>query len=135
MTTKNKRKIGPEISVEEANFLEARYGKLNAGALEAISGFVQFSNEKIIVEMRDPADIYSDIQNITYVLQAFGALYRRSITDDIKGVFAKNELMLMIDAVNTLFLTPGIAGHQIEIEVSDSIDIEGLGEKWKVEKD
>ena len=130
----DKKKIGPEISMENATFLARTFGKLNAGAAEAIAAFCSFSQEKMVVEMRDAADPYSDITNIRYILQSFFSLYRRAIADEIKGVFEKKELMLMIDAMNTLYPTPGIAGQQIEVEVSDSIDLEGLGEKWGVEK-
>jgi hypothetical protein len=68
-----------------------------------------------------------------YVLQAFPGLYRRTL-HDMRGRFARAELLLMVDVCNGLWLTPGFAGQHMEAQVTDGIDLDALDKKWGVEK-
>jgi hypothetical protein len=67
-----------------------------------------------------------------YVLDAFPALYRRTI-QLLKGRFSRGELMLMIDVNNGLWLTPGHAGQHMDIQVADGIALDALDEKWEID--
>lgn len=69
-----------------------------------------------------------------FVLDAFPTLYKRALFD-LKGIFTRGELCLMIDLFNGLILTPQIAGQHIAIEVKDGIELESLDKKWEVNKD
>jgi hypothetical protein len=69
----------------------------------------------------------------TYALDLFPALYRRTL-QDLKGIFIEPELMLMIDVFNATALMPQLAGQHLEIQVADGIELDGLDEKWKVDK-
>ena len=67
----------------------------------------------------------------TYVLDAFPGLYGRAMAD-MRGVFSRAELMLMLDVSNGLWLNPGLAGQHMTIQVADGMEIDRLDEKWKV---
>lgn len=69
----------------------------------------------------------------TYTLDAFPGLYGRAMAD-MRGVFTRAELMLMLDVCNGLWLNPGLAGQHMTIQVADGMEIDRLDEKWKVEK-
>lgn len=69
---------------------------------------------------------------LEYTLDAFPALYRRTL-HGLKGRFEKAELLLILDVFNGLVLTPGLAGQQIGIQVSDGIALDKLNEKWVVD--
>ena len=69
----------------------------------------------------------------TYALDSFPTLYRRAF-HDLKGVFSEPELMLMIDVFNSTALMPQLAGQHLEIQVADGIKLDGLDEKWKIDK-
>ncbi len=72
---------------------------------------------------------------VTYALESFPVLYQRALFE-IKTIgFTRDELFLVIDVVNGLMLTPGIAGQHLALEVNDGIDLDGLDKKWKVGKD
>lgn len=66
-----------------------------------------------------------------YILTAWGPLYRRTLAD-LKGVFSRGELMLLIDSFNSTMLTPGLSGQHLLAHVEDSIDLDHLDEKWEV---
>ena len=70
----------------------------------------------------------------TYVLDAFPALYKRTL-EDLKGRFSREELLLMIDVNNGLWLTPRIAGQHMDAQVSDGIALDHLDEKWEIDGD
>jgi hypothetical protein len=66
-----------------------------------------------------------------YVLNSWPALYKRTI-HGLKGKFDRDELMLMVDAMNGTMLTPGITGQHIGAKVADGIDLDGLDIKRDV---
>jgi hypothetical protein len=68
-----------------------------------------------------------------YVLGAFPGMYGRAMAD-MRGVFSRGELMLMLDVCNGLWLTPALAGEHITIQVADGMEIDRLDEKWKIDK-
>lgn len=67
-----------------------------------------------------------------YIGDAFSALYRHTL-DDMRGKFSREELMLMIDACNGLWLTPMMAGQHMGAQVSDGIALDALDEKWEID--
>ena len=70
-------------------------------------------------------------QGICYVLEAWPVLYRRTL-HELRGVFTRHELMLILDVHRGLILTSGLAGQHLAAEVQDGIDLEGMAEKWKL---
>jgi hypothetical protein len=81
------------------------------------------------------AEIFANLHTgATYALDSFPPLYRRTL-QDLKGIFLEPELMLMIDVFNSTALTPALAGQHLEIQVADGIELDGLDEKWKVDKE
>ena len=70
----------------------------------------------------------------TYTLDSFPVLYQHTL-HDLKGVFSEPELMLMIDVFNATALMPQLAGQHFEIQVRDGIELDGLDEKWKIDKE
>ena len=70
-----------------------------------------------------------------YTLEAIPQIYRLTMAYELKGRFSHGELMLMIDVNNGLYLTPGIAGQHIKVQVSDGIALDHLDEKWKIDGD
>jgi hypothetical protein len=71
---------------------------------------------------------------LEYTLDAFPALYRRTL-HDLKGKFSRGELCLMIDVFNATALTPQLAGQQIGANVADGIELDHLDEKWEIDGD
>ena len=70
-----------------------------------------------------------------FVLDAFPVLYRRGLAD-LRGQFSAPELSLLLDVFNGLyFLTPGLLGEHLVAPATYGIRLEGLAEKWGVEKD
>ena len=67
-----------------------------------------------------------------YVLDAFPALYQRTLAD-MRGTFSEAELSLILDIHNGTLLTPGIAGQHIGIAVRDSIELDGSDSKWEID--
>ena len=70
----------------------------------------------------------------TYVLELFPRLHQY-IVSGLRRVFTTAELKLMVDAFNTLALTPGLAGQHVLAEIEDAIYVEKLDEKWGVDVD
>jgi len=66
----------------------------------------------------------------TYTLESFPALYRHTLLRELRGKFERWELLLMIDALNGVMLTPGMAGQHLLADVSDGIALDGLAAKW-----
>lgn len=71
---------------------------------------------------------------VTYAIESFVALYRRAMADEIQGKFSEGELSLIIDVFNATFLTAGVAGQHVIPQVSDGIALDGLDEKWSIDK-
>lgn len=67
-----------------------------------------------------------------YILEAFPELYRR-VLRDLDGRFTPGELSLMLDVMNGHMLTPQLAGQSLIISCVDSMDLDGTGEKWKID--
>lgn len=68
-----------------------------------------------------------------YVLQGFPALYKHTLRE-LKGKFTDGELKLMIDVFNSTALTPIMAGQQLDLQVLDGMELDGLDQKWEVDK-
>src|SRR5687768_2541734 len=66
-----------------------------------------------------------------YVLEMWPMLYQRALAE-IRGRFSNAEAKLILDALNGLLLTPGIAGQHLAIEVQDSITLNSYHTKWDV---
>jgi hypothetical protein len=71
-------------------------------------------------------------QGVTYALEAFPVLYRRTLAE-LKGRFSRGELMLICDVSNGLILTPMLAGQHLDIQVEDSIALDGTDRKWEID--
>ena len=69
---------------------------------------------------------------LEYTLDAFPALYRRTL-HDMRGVFSRGELSLMIDVFNATALMPGLAGQHLDAQVADGIELDRLDEKWEID--
>lgn len=67
-----------------------------------------------------------------YVLESWLQLYRLTI-HKLKGHFSRGELLLMVDVMNGTYLTPGIAGQHLDINVADGISLDKLDEKWSID--
>lgn len=68
-----------------------------------------------------------------YIAGAFPALYQRTLRD-MRGLFTRGELSLMIDCHNGTILNPGMAGQHLEIAVRDSMELDGTDAKWQVDR-
>lgn len=120
--------ISPRITEKTREFLLSLGGTANAGAeysLEMIAG---------MATEHAPATFGNAIMGIDYAVKAFSRLYRNALMDII-GTFEKNELLLMLDNMNGLMLTPAIAGQHIVHNVLDGIALDGLDKKWEIDAD
>lgn len=68
----------------------------------------------------------------TYILELFPRIYHHAMSG-LRGVFSPNEIKLMVDAFNTLALTPSHAGQNLVVQIEDAVSIEKLDEKWDVD--
>ncbi|MGB6065639.1 MAG: hypothetical protein WBG50_12590 [Desulfomonilaceae bacterium] len=66
--------------------------------------------------------------------QAIPNLYSVTL-GEIKGLFTAGEVNLMLDVSNGLLLMPMILGQHLSHEVEDGIDLNGLAEKWDIDRD
>lgn len=120
--------ISPRITKRTREFLLSLGGTVNAGAeysLEMLAG---------IATEHAPATFGNAITGIDYAVKAFSRLYRKALMDII-GTFEKNELLLMLDNMNGVMLTPAIAGQHIVHNVLDGIALDGLDKKWEIDAD
>ena len=69
-------------------------------------------------------------QGASYILDAFPGLHQGTLHREIKGLFAREDLLLLLDAMNGVLLSPQIAGQQIAINTRDAIALGKLDEKW-----
>jgi hypothetical protein len=67
-----------------------------------------------------------------YVLESFPSLYKRTL-DGLRGVFTESELRLILNALNGLFLTPGLAGQHLGLSVADAMQLDNLAIKHGVQ--
>jgi len=70
----------------------------------------------------------------TYTLDAFPALYQRTL-HDLRGKFGQGELSLLIDVFNSTMLTPQLAGQHLYLQAQDGMELDGLDEKWAVDRE
>jgi hypothetical protein len=54
--------------------------------------------------------------------------------NEIRGMFTQDEICLIADACNGYWYSPDNPKLQLFLEVSDGIELNGLDEKWDVEK-
>ena len=71
---------------------------------------------------------------LTHAIESFPFLYNKALSE-IKGLFTRGELYLIIDVFNGLTLTSQNAGEHLLEECSKEIDIDKLDIKWRVDKD
>jgi hypothetical protein len=69
---------------------------------------------------------------LEYTLDAFPALYRRTL-HDLRGKFSWGELSLIVDVFNATALMPQIAGQHLDAQVADGIDLDHLDQKWEID--
>ena len=80
------------------------------------------------------ADNFANLNNgCEYILNSWPDLYRRTIFD-MKKKFDPAEFKLMIDVFNSTALTHNLAGQQLLTNCADGIDLDGLDQKWNIEK-
>lgn len=120
--------ISPRISEKTSEFLLSLGGTVNAGAEYSLGMLTNMATEHA------PATFGNAIMGIDYAVKAFSRLYRKALMDII-GTFEKNELLLMLDNMNGVMLTPAIAGQHIVHNVLDGIALDGLDKKWKIDAD
>ena len=125
---KELKTISPRISEKTSEFLLSLGGTVNAGAEYSLGMLTNMATEHA------PATFGNAIMGIDYAVKAFSRLYRNALMDII-GTFEKNELLLMLDNMNGLILTPGIAGQHIIHNVLDGIALDGLDKKWNIDAD
>jgi len=66
-------------------------------------------------------------------LEAMPQLFLATIAE-IKGIFSKGELSLIIDVMNGVSITPQIMGRHVLANVSDAMALDDHHKKWDVEK-
>jgi len=71
---------------------------------------------------------------LTHVIESFPFLYNKALSE-IKGLFTRGELYLIIDVFTGLTLTPKNAGEHLLEECFKEIYIDKLDIKWRVDKD
>lgn len=54
---------------------------------------------------------------------------------EIRGIFSMGELGLMLDVMNGVWLLPGLIGQHLLADVADGIALDGMDEKWEIQKD
>ena len=67
-----------------------------------------------------------------YVLDSFPTLYRATLRE-LKGMFTRAELMLLIDCMNATMLTPGLC-DEVVANAIDGMALDALDEKWEVSR-
>ena len=72
-------------------------------------------------------------QGAMFALESYPELYGRTLRD-LRGIFGMGELSLIIDVQNGCFLMPQIVGQHLLPNVEDGITLEGMAEKWKVDR-
>jgi len=74
-------------------------------------------------------------QGVTFTLEAFPILVRKTLVYELKGKFSKGELQLMLDVMNGCLLTPGLICQHLVANLEDGIKLNQLDQKWKVNAD
>ena len=71
---------------------------------------------------------------VQYVAETFPLLCEYTLKAELRGMFSKNELILIIEAGNGHLMTAGLVGQEMVGNVADAIELDQLDKKWKVEK-
>lgn len=71
---------------------------------------------------------------LEYVLNAWPAMYKQAL-GDLQERLTQDELSLIINVCCPTLLTPGIAGHQLMIQVMLGIDLYHVDQEWNVDRD
>ena len=71
---------------------------------------------------------------LNHVIESFPFLYNRTLKE-VKGVFSRGELYLIVDVFEGLSLTPHNAGEHLLEECLKEISLDHLDAKWRVNKD
>jgi len=118
--------------------------ELSPGMLEFYESFPDLSGRQAMTSILDTAmgllpcnpmtDMFSSpIQAHEFMLMAWKPIWRHSIAG-VKGLFTKNELLLIIDIHNGHMVTFQTYGsNSLAVCISDSIVLDGVDEKWKVD--
>lgn len=69
---------------------------------------------------------------VRFALESFPELYKRALME-VKGRFFREELLLIVDVYNATALTPGMP--MVEAQVIDGMSLDGLDQKWGVDRD
>jgi hypothetical protein len=68
------------------------------------------------------------------LLDAMPTLYKRSLKATL-AKFTPGERMLLIDLHNAYMITPIMLGRGVALQVRDGIQLDGLDQKWRVDKE
>lgn len=77
------------------------------------------------------SDILPEKLGKRYILESWPYLYRRTLAA-LRGKFTSAELLLMIDVSNGLYLSAGMAGQHLGLQVADAIALDAADAKWSV---
>lgn len=67
-----------------------------------------------------------------YIMEATPKLYAMTIDSGIRGKFSRNELMLMLDAMNGHVYNPQYAGSELGMNVANGMALDALDRKWGI---
>ena len=68
-----------------------------------------------------------------YTVEAFRVLCDRTL-HGLRGKFTDGELKLIIDVFNSTALTADISGRHLTMQCMDGMELDGLDEKWAVDR-
>ncbi len=94
--------------------------------------------KKITAVIRDGVfDFYYETfkkpeEGARYVLECFPQLYRRTMKE-LAGIFNRNELYMIIDALEGMAVSPEESGKCLPGECFEAMDKDGLGNDWNIE--
>jgi hypothetical protein len=66
---------------------------------------------------------------LEYIADSWPTLHRKALAE-IRGLFSKDELLLILHVFNGCALTPALAGKHLAPSVVDGIALQGLDKKW-----
>lgn len=99
------------------------------------------SKQKRVLEnlLKEIQSLYTESSDQVAVnrMLLFSFELRKRLSNELKGIFTRSELSLIVDAENGTLISPQYWGSQqmMAIHLNDAHNLDGLGQKWNVDID
>jgi hypothetical protein len=121
-------KVNLQIDEKTPDFYVSGDQKASAGMRNTLETVARFGEKHPVIEACPSLE-----SGVEYIFEWSKMIFRDSLIQ-IKGIFSKNELVLIVAALNSTMVSPRYAGKMFVSGISDSIDLDGYDSLYEVDK-